>query len=304
MAKVPARGQQLITLPVEPLDLEQIQFNMEKHDQFVRGHGVTFLHFRAMPSPVGLKDRGEYRRSDALDTISSNGMIYKQCGCFTAPLLSNSKKHNSVEGGMVDQSVARITLPRYYDKGNDQDPDKAIRLVPGDRLYVKDLDIDVVTYQRVDYNPEGVDLLQYPALYVEAIIDSRMIEYIQDVDFIITSYGNIKWIDGKKNPGIDPDTGKGRVYSIRYGYNAHWYIQSIPNEVRIMNKTENGIREPQRGTYHAMIVREYVYHNTLNKEDEQTKKDKNPRHNIEPTESIPVEKPEVQVNIAKFKIKG
>ena len=50
-----------------------------------------------------------------------------------------------------------------------------------------------------------------------------------------------------------------------------------------------------------MIQRESVYHNSLNKEDEQTKKDKNPRHNIEPTESVPVEKAEVQVNISKFK---
>ena len=97
MAKIPAKGNQLITLPVDPTDLDQISFNMLKHDQFVRSHGVTFQHFRAMPSPVGLKDRGEYRRSDALDTISSNGMIYKQCGCFTAPLLGNSKKHNSTE---------------------------------------------------------------------------------------------------------------------------------------------------------------------------------------------------------------
>lgn len=301
MAKVPAKGSQLTTLPVDPQDLENISFNMSKHDQFVRSHGVTFLHYRAMPSPVGLKDRGEYRRSDALDTISSNGMIYKQCGCFTAPLLGNSKRHNSVEGGMIDQSTARITLPRFYDKQTEQDTDKPIRLCVGDRIYIKDLEVDVVTYQRVDYNPEGIDLLQYPALYVESIVDSRMIEYKQDVDFGITSYGNIKWIDGKKNPGIDPDTGKGRVYSIRYGYNAHWYIASIPNEIRVTNKTEDGVRMPERGTYHASIQREYVYHNSLNKEDEQTKKDKNPRHNIEPTETLPVEKAEVRVNISKFK---
>lgn len=301
MAKVPAKGSQLITLPVEPLDLEQISFNLEKHDQFVRGHGVTFLHYRAMPSPIGLKDRGEYRRSDSLDTISSNGMIYKQCGCFTAPLLGSNKSHNSVEGGMVDQSTARITLPRFYDKQFDQQEDKSIRLCVGDRVYIKDLEVDVVTYQRVNYNPEGVDLLQYPALYVESILDSNMIEYKQDIDFIITSYGNIKWIDGKKNPGIDPDTGKGRVYSVRYGYLAHWYIASIPNEVRVTNTTENGIRKPERGTYQAIIQREYVYHNSLNKEDEQSKKDRNPRHNIEPTESLPVDSAEVQVNINKFK---
>ena len=300
MAKVPAKGPQLVTIPVES-DLPQISFNMVDHDSFIRSHGVTFVHSRAMPSPVGLKDRGEYRRSDALDTISSNGMIYKQCGCFTAVMLGSSKSTKSVEGGMYDQATARITLPRFYDKPEGQELDKSIRLCVGDRLYVKDLEIDVVTYQRVDYNPEGVDLLQYPTLYVESIIDSNMVEYRQDIDFIITSYGNIKWIDGKKNPGVDPDTGKGRVYAIRYGYNAFFYIASIPNEVRVTNKTESGLRVPERGTYHAVIQREYVYHNTLNKEDEQTRKDKNPRHNIEPTETIPVAKAEVQVNIAKFK---
>ena len=68
-------------------------------------------------------------------------------------------------------------------------------------------------------------------------------------------------MDWGKTPGIDPDTGKGRICSARYRYEAHWYIVSIINEVRIGNVTENGVRKEERLPYHATIVREYIFHN-------------------------------------------
>lgn len=301
MAKKPAQGNQLVTLPKAPSELEQISFNLEKQEQFIKSHGVTFIHYRAMPSPIGLKDRGEYRRSDSLDTISSNGMIYKKCGTFTAVMLGNNKRQSEVEGGLFDNSTARITLPRLYDEESDQNGQQ-IYLAPGDRVYIKDMEVPVVTYQNINYNPNGVDFLQFPALCVEFLMDAQGIEYKANIDFKINKHGNIDWIDGKRNPGIDLDTGLGRVYSIRYRYNAHWYIASLINEIRVGNITESGIRKPARLPYHAMIQREYVYHNQTNNGSNENKAPREEKSRVvpKPIEPLDDNKIKIKVNVNTF----
>lgn len=306
MAKRPASSNQLQTIP--ETGIPQISFNAEAQDALIQNHGVSFIHYRAMPSPIGLKDRGEYRRSDAIDTISSNGFIYKKCGVFTAVILGNGKRTADGDGGMIDQSTARMTLPRFYDADSPNHAGEQIHLAPGDRVYIKDLEVSVVNYQRVDYNSNGDDFLQYPALCVEFIMDSQGIDYQAGVDFTINRYGNIDWIQGKKNPGIDPETGKGRVYSIRYRYNAHWYIANLINEVRVANITTGDTRQPVRMPYHAMIQREYVYHNQTNDGSNENKapieeKDKEMQTSRvvqKPTEAIDPNKFQIKVNVNSF----
>jgi hypothetical protein len=300
MPKKKTSKPQLSTLP-KTVPLPEMSFNLNKSDDFVKSLGVKFEHYRAIPSPIGLNDRGEYRRVDALDTIAENGMLYKKCGEFTATLVSNSSSKNKVEGGIFDQSTARIILPRYYDTDSPTHPNEEIHLCVGDRVYIKDMEVKVVNYQRCEYNPNYSDYLQYPALCVEMLVDSRGIEYKEGVDFKIDKNGNIQWT-GAKTPGIDPDTGKGRVYSVRYKYNAYWYIVSIPNEVRITNTTEGGIRKPSRMPYQAYIQREYVYHITPRKDNEPEKpRQIDPTRKIpEPTTPLPVSDYKVKVNVGNF----
>lgn len=308
MAKKPAKGNQLDTLPKSPMDLEQISFNLEKQDQFIQSHGVSFIHYRAMPSPIGLKDRGEYRRSDSLDTISENGFIYTKCGEFDGVILGNSKGKTPSEGGMVDTSEARLTLPRYYNEDSEEDAGERIHLCPGDRIFLKNVpkeEKNVVNYQRVQYNPNGDDFLQFPATCVEAIVDSLGKSYKEGVHFKVTNtkdnFGNIRWINGKGNPGIDPDTGKGRVYSIRYRYEAHWYVARILNELRIGRVTEGNERKETRMPYQVLIQREYVYHNRNRGDSKDTpKENETSRTKPEPEESIDPNKYQVKVNVNNF----
>jgi hypothetical protein len=58
---------------------------------------------------------------------------------------------------------------------------------------------------------------------------------------------------------MDPVTGVGRLYSIRYRYQAYWYVERLVNEIRITNNGDPNC--PIRMPYHAVIAREYVYHN-------------------------------------------
>lgn len=304
MANKKAGKLQLDALPKAPAELEQISFNMDKQDQFVKSHGVCFLHFRAMPSPIGLKDRGEYRRSDSLDTISENGFVYNQDGEFDGVVLGNSKQKQQVEGGLYDYSEARLTLPRFYNEDSKSSAGKRIHLVQGDRLYLKNVskeEKDVVNYQRVHYNPNGVDYLQFPATEVESIMDSQGNFYKEGVHFKINKDGNIQWISNKKNPGIDPDTGKGRVYSVRYRYEAHWYVSAIINELRIGNVTTGGERKESRMGYQVMIQREYVYHNRNRGDSVDTNKEtETDRTREKQEESIDPNQYQVKVNVNSF----
>lgn len=271
-------------------------FNLESQEKFVKDKGVIFEHWICIPSVIGQKDRGDYRRPDSLDTVSSNGMLYKKAGEFIAVLVNNGKSERDIDGGLLDMSQARLILPKFYSTRCDGKIDAEISLLPGDRVYVKNCELRVPNYQKMEFNPTGVDYAQFPIKHVEFIMDSRGIEYSQGTHFKITDDGDINWIPGKNNPGTDEDTGKGRMYSIRYQYLAFWYIERLLNEIRITN-TEDAT-SPVRLPLQALIVREYVYHNKT-KGDNETKKDEN-RANPGVKDSIEPDRHPVKVSLKNF----
>lgn len=243
----------------------QHTFDLAKQDAFATSFAVEFTHYKAIPSPIGKKDKGDYRRNDGVDTLTSNGFIYKCSGVFSATMTDNTDKKGKSDGGFVNVAEGRLVMPRFYNmpgttdlSGNDR-----IYLSPGDRVYVKDPTIDVLvaTYHQMDYVPGTDNITMYPIEKMEYLIDSQNIDYRLGIDFCITSEGNIRWHPEGKNPGIDPDTGKGRIYSVRYLYRAHWYITALPKEIRITNTTTGGVRSSDRMAYYAVIVREFVFHN-------------------------------------------
>lgn len=282
----------------------QQSLDLKKQDQFVTGAAVEYIHYKAIPSPLGQKDRGDYRRSDGVDTITSNGMLYKCSGRFSATMTDNSRAQKKHDGGQSDPSQSRLVLPRFYNKdpnnGEQADGDR-IYLAPGDRIYVADPNTDVLVsnYHKMDYEVDVDNVPMFPIVKLEmSIVDSQNIEYVCGQDYKITQAGNIRWITGGRNPGIDPDTGKGRIYSVRYLYRAYWYILSLPKEVRITGVTNGNVRTPERMPYHAVIVREYVYHNQ-NKGDSQNQNvSKTPeRADAAPVESINPDKYVVPVDM-------
>ena len=284
MAKKEKKGQQVRSLAKTPKSLFQATMDLAKNDDLITQRGVEFEHWVAIPSPIGLKDRGDYRRSDQYDTVTSNGMIYKLSGCFTAAIVSNSKKKAPSQGGVFDYSTARLLVPRFYNDKGTADGEE-IHLAPGDRVFIKDMEVLVSNYQRMQYNPGGLDRAQFPVSTVSHLIDSQNNEYKCGYHFKMKD-GHIKWIDGRDNPGIDSETGKGRIYSMRYKYNAHWYITDIPNEVRVIQSTKDGERAPERMPYSAIIQREYIYYNQNNDVDKDHGRKKEVRDVEEPKEPI------------------
>ena len=297
-------------IPVDVIDRNvdfiQESFDLDRLDAFVTGLGVEFCHYKAMPSPIGKNDRGDYRRNDGVDTISSNGMLYSMAGKFTATMTDNSRSGKRGDAGFLDPSESRLVMPRFYNENNGVANGNRIYLAPGDRIYVADPEADVLVanYQEMDYE-DGIDNIpMFPIVQMEAdIVDSRNIYYRKDADFIITRDGNIKWLHSGNNPGIDPETGKGRIYSIRYLYKAYWYITALPKEVRVTNVTEGEERGPSRMPYFAVVTREFMFHNQNRgssqnelkpKPTEEKRADSAPRESITPSEYA------IQVEMSAF----
>jgi signal peptidase I len=261
------------------------------------------MHWKAMPSPIGLSDRGDYRRTDDgnVDVITSNGYIYYLAGTFTATLVGNSRdQKRSSDSALIDYSQGYLILPRFYDCKENENK-KRIRITPGDRIYCDpEADDLVINKELMTYSFDKDNIPMYPIMHMDGpIIDSKNAIYKEHIDFSLTKEGNIRWIPGGKNPGINPDTGEGNVYSLRYLYRAFYYITHLPNEVRITNITQGSERGPQRLPYHAIVVREYIFHN-INKGDQTNKP---PLQKMEyrqiprPTDNVQVNQPVVSVEM-------
>jgi hypothetical protein len=262
MSNRPPKGNQVDTIN-RGTPFTQMSLDLKKVDAMANSYGVDFAHFAAIPSPIGQKDRGDYRRSDGVDTITSNGFIYTCIGKFTATMIDNTSKEKDSEAGQVEASESRLVLPRFYNAGPEQSAGKRIYMHPGDRVYIGDVNADdrVIAFHKMDYDPFIDNVAMYAVCAMDMpIVDSLNRQYYENLDFAISTTGNIHWLPTGQNPGVDPETGKGRVYSVRYLYRAYWYVISLPKEVRITNTTTNGVRGPERMPYHAVCQREYIYH--------------------------------------------
>lgn len=274
MSKKPV-GEQIQTIPFAA-PYQQESFDLNRLDAFSQGLGTTFYHWKATPSPIGLNDRGDYRRQET-DVMTSNGYIYTLAGKFTAVLTGNQKdQRRPAEGALIDSSQGNLVMPRFYDPYTppaigdcdcvETPAGKRIYITPSDRLYC-DPKIDdlVVNKELMTFSYDSVNVPMFPIRVMDGpIIDSRGIRYQQNIDFNIDNFGNIVWIEGAGNPGIDPDTGSGRTYAIRYLYRAFYYVTSLLREVRITNITGGGVRRPERMPYFIQLTREYLYHNLNN----------------------------------------
>jgi len=278
-------GTQVETIPFGTPFIQE-SFDLARLDAFSQGLGTTFYHWKAYPSPIGLNDKGDYRRNET-DVMTSNGYLYRLAGTFTAVLTGNQKdQKRSQEGSVIDASQGNLVMPRFYDHFHNPAvgdcscardvKEKRIYITPGDRLYC-DPKIDdlVVNKEFIQFSYDRLNTPMFPIRVMDGpVIDSRGIEYKQDIDFNIDNFGSIAWIEGRPNPGVDPDTGTGRTYSCRYLYRAFYYVTSLLREVRITNVTEGNERRSERMPYFIQVTREYIYH--ANNNSNELNKPKNP----------------------------
>jgi hypothetical protein len=246
----------------------QVSFDKAAFDHLIRSQGVAMTHYRAIPDPRGMSSRGD---SHAVGTArqSVDGYIYKEAGTITAFFSNNSNNPKAAESSVLEHATAYITAPDFYD----DKPECPVLFSPWDRLFLKDIEIRVVTSQELEASQTGIDILQFPATCVEHLIDAHGVEYIEGVDFEITTEGHIQWIS-QNRPGFDPELGRGRVFAVRFRYTPFFVVDRLLHEIRVSQVTNprTNKRSLERMPYQVSVVREYVFRdmNRNNSKDENT----------------------------------
>lgn len=244
---------------------QEVTFDAVAFDEAIRAHGVTLVHWMSMRCPIGRIDPTDIRRPHEHHENCSNGFIYTKVGEFTCLFTSNSHRVNDNDVGLMNASTVNVTFPSTYDMVTCDDgvSDKQVLIVPFDRLYLAEESIVVATWQSVEHHITGKDRLKFPAVTVQGLIDNRGIRYTVGQDFTVQN-GQIVW--GQNRPGLDPETQKGRVYSIRYTYRPFFYLREMIHEIRVTqtNNPITGEREVTRMPQSAILNREYIYHNEEN----------------------------------------
>jgi hypothetical protein len=231
-----------------------VSFDVDAFDRAIRSQGVTFIHYRAMRCPVGMTDMYSPRRPHEDHSGCSNGFLYTKAGKFTCLFTGNGNQASVGEIGIQDGSTVSVTLPRHYDG-----TETPVYVAPFDRLYLDEENIVVVNWQLFQHDPGSAkDKLNFPAVTVQDLVDAQARRYEQP-DFEVRD-GRINWLTGNR-PGLDPETGKGLVCSVRYTYRPYWYVRSLIHEVRV-SQAENeytGVREVKRMPQAIVLQREYIF---------------------------------------------
>jgi hypothetical protein len=242
------------------LPSQSVSFDVEAFNENVRAQGVKLLHYKAMRCPVGMITAGDDNRRPHEDHAGcSNGFLYHEAGTITAMFTANSNSMRMNDVGYTDGSSVSVTFPSTYD--NQETP---FYVAPFDRFYLAESNIAVPTWQTFQCHQSGMDRTRFPIEEVEYLMDSFGRTYQYGTDFDVSN-GQIKWLTANR-PGIDMDTGKGIICSVRYLYRPFWYCARMLHEVRIHQTEEGLFRMPQS----AVLNREYLY---LNEEQDDTVKE-------------------------------
>lgn len=242
----------------------QNSFDKQAFNDLIKSQGVSIDHYRAMPDPRGMYDRGDAHPVVSGVRRSSDGFIHKKAGEAQVFFSNNSDNWQLESQGNIQHASAVVTLPEFY--AGTTEP---FIVSPYDRFYIKDIETRVINYQLIEADPTGVDTLQFPATCVEELVDSDGIYYKEGEHFKITQDGEIKWISSNR-PGMSATSTRGKVYSIRYRYTPFFIVARLLHEIRVSQITNlnNMERKLERMPYQVMIIREYLFQDIANDPDQ------------------------------------
>lgn len=232
---------------------EVVSFDPEAFDTAVAGHGVTFVHYRAMRCPGGMIDSSDIRKPHEDHADCSNGFVYTKAGEMTGLFTSNGLYVQYEDVGYLDSSTVQVTLPRTYD-GTNTPVDVAVF----DRLYLKDERITVPHWQLFEAHQTGRERLDFPAVSITDLMDSDAVRYAPG-DYQLAN-GQIVWA-GQKRPKHSLQHQRGQVCAVRYRYRPYWYVQRVLHQTRVVQAEnfETGERITHLMPQAFMLQREYVF---------------------------------------------
>lgn len=237
-----------------------VALDPEAFDTLIRSQGTPLVHFRAMKCPIGMKDRDDSRRSCEDHKNCSNGHIYTMVGVVTCSFTSNGQAIKFEDFGAMDDSRVTVSVPRFYDGTTIR-----VRATSMDRFYINtDPKIMIEHQQYAERTQTGRDKLSYPIDEVISLVDS-LDRWYTTADFDLVD-GRLCWKPGK-GPGIDPDTGRGTVYSIRYLFTPFFYVERVLHQIRVAQVEDIVKRYVTQMPQQLLLAREFVFESEKNDPD-------------------------------------
>ena len=239
----------------------QVYFDISAFDEAIASHSVSMVHWRALACPGGKTDLDDIRTPDTCHLGCSNGFLYVMAGVVQCVFTGNSSSQNVQELGVMDGSSVSVTLARCYNDGT------PVRIANFDRLFLAEESVVVPEWQLVAYHQSGEDRLRRAPVVgtVLDLIDSAGIAYHEGVEFEVRNSG-ITWIS-QNRPGVDPETGKGKIYAIRYCYRPYWYISHISHQARVAVAEVGGEIKTIMLPSSVTLQREYVFEGSSQKDE-------------------------------------
>jgi hypothetical protein len=243
--------------------LTTVSWDEDAFDVFIRSQGAKLVHWRAMPCPVGMSDRYDVRRTEHDHSGCSNGHIYTRAGEITCLFTQNGNKLDQHDIGLINGSTVHVTAPFTYDEEGTPGAgtERMVDVMPFDRFYLFEENILVPHRQRVEHHVSLHDRLDYQAVEVVDIIDSKNVRHGKDEYDIVD--GQIVW---KQSLGYDLVAKKGTIYSIRYMYRPYWYVKELQHQVRVAQVETPDGRVAKRWPQEWTMTRERVFEKEDNDE--------------------------------------
>lgn len=228
---------------------EQIAMNPTAFDNTIRAHGIRMVHARPVPCP-NIKSLYDGNH-DPSCKMCQNGFIYYAqkdiIGLFSGNQLNKQLPIN----GVYDYDQASIVIPSKYPDGTYCD------LQVFDRIFLPEHP-PVRYYQRVEHSQTGIDRLEFPAVSVEFLVDSKGVKYVFGVDFELNTAGNIHWLASGKRPAYQMDTDSGQVYSLTYYTRPTLTIISLPHQLRVTQTIKDGVSVVERFHQVAVVKKDFI----------------------------------------------
>lgn len=218
----------------------------QNFDQILNNRGIRFIHSRAIPCP-NMRSLNDNSHNPNCTHCDGSGILYYEPLEIIGTFMSNSIEKQFEYNGQWEVGTAVVTMPSEYSNG--------IQAEFGmyDRLVVTDYTVRL--WEKKEYEPRtgNTQQLRYPVSKIEYLVtvtDSLIKEYIQGVDFTITTDGLIQWISGH-TPNYDPLTSTGQVMGISYYANPVYIVLQPMRELRVTQQlmpdgTKVAIRLPMQ----------------------------------------------------------
>jgi len=214
----------------------KVNLRPEDFDKLVERQGVRVKVYRSMYCPnVKSIDGSEHEITCTL--CHGAGFLDRYCLETFAFISNQTEERKLLVEGQYDGNTVAATFMRgielqYF-------------------TLVELLDFSEIFFERIKKQEGSTDVLKYPGLRVNLLVDRHGREYYEGSDFCLDANGSICW-----NPNHGPD--RGTIYSIHYETKIRFRAIKANHSNRFAQVTRNGATEMVRMNEAWTLQKEYL----------------------------------------------